>query len=524
MIAENINTTLVKHKEQLDDLGITSEQVLNQLRIFKEGIPFANLIKPCRIKDGIIKIDSIKNDELISLYRSAAEDGRITSFVPASGAATRMFQKLLAVLHNAQEITKEELEEKAETSEEFKTVNSFIKNIQKFAFYDELISLISEKNQIESNNLDIKEVLEAVVFSPGLNYSSYPKGAIKFHKYSDEALTAFEEHIYEAASLAKDKSGKVKSHFTISDDHKDLFFNSTANTIQKFAKQKTNILIQYSFQKRHTNTIAVDLDDNLCLDSESNLIFRPGGHGALIENLNELNADLVLIKNIDNVLFNDGSNESNFYKKLMIGLTINLQKQVFQFLVYLERKKVTEKALSEIKKFASEQLSVYFPQEFDSLNLNEKSEFLFSKLNRPLRICGMVRNEGHPGGGPFWVHNQITKDISLQIIESSQVNHDDDSQRKIFNSSTHFNPVDIVCAVRNYEGNNFDLRKFVDKNSGLIAIKSHEGKNIKALELPGLWNGSMSDWNTVFVEIPLEAFNPVKEINDLLKPAHQPVA
>jgi hypothetical protein len=316
-------------------------------------------------------------------------------------------------------------------------------------------------------------------------------------------------------------NGNSYLHFTVSEEHQDQFENIVSLIKSKVEKEtETTINVSYSFQNKSTDTIAVDASNSPFRDATGELLFRPGGHGALIENLNDLEVDIVFIKNIDNVILH--SNETiALYKKALAGLLVELQQQVFSYLRLMDSNSVGEEQIEEISSFLKEKLNVGMETDFHELPFENKLEGIKEALNRPIRICGMVKNEGEPGGGPFWVWNE-SRTISLQIVESSQVDLDDESQFSIMSASTHFNPVDLVCGIKNYKNEKFDLTRFVDQNSGFIVERNNAGKQIRTYELPGLWNGAMANWLTVFVEVPLVTFNPVKTVNDLLKAAHQP--
>ncbi|MBS4034831.1 MAG: DUF4301 family protein [Ignavibacterium sp.] len=514
---------LKEHSSEILEQGITEQQIFEQLEVFERGELFTEIVKPCVKGDGIFVIDDSHSNELLGNYRSAAMSGRLTKFIPASGAATRMFNHIQSYLINSEPISIGELKKEMNSDSDAKSVYEFITNIKYFAFYEDLKSLLStEKIDLDniSDDDDISIILRKVLDSSGLNYSFYPKGAILFHKYNGEKRTAFEEHIYEAVELLKDQSGNVRIHFTLSEEHVELFKEIIEKATKHFQKQSVQVKATNSFQKKSTDTISVTLDNQLFKDSNKKLVFRPAGHGALIENLNDLDADIVLIKNIDNILPSTKNAESIKSKKILTGFLIKIQKQVFNYLKIIDSKDVNEIIINEIKTFASDFLSVQLTDSFEGKTTDEKTDYLFERLNRPIRVCGMVKNEGHPGGGPFWVRNK-NDEVSIQIIEESQINKRDRSKADIFDASTHFNPVDMICAVRDFNSKKFNLKNFVDESSGLITTKTFEGKQLKALELPGLWNGAMAYWNTVFVEIPAETFNPVKEINDLLKPQHR---
>jgi len=492
-----------------------------QLRLFVDGVKIPQLDKPCTIGDGIVKLMQNEYDDLLSLFNTASLKGRLIKFVPASGAASRMFQKIQSVLNRFSNITLNDLKNISENDNEYKSVSEFLVNLQKFAFYDELKTVlkVDDSGIMKLINESPTEVLKAVLFDRGLNYSSKPKGAIRFHKYKNECRTAFEEQIYEALNYLVDFNNKVRIHFTISEEHKD-FFVEIADRIKLDMKNDYNLELTYSYQKKSTDTIAVDENNNILFDNSGDLILRPGGHGALLENLNDLKADIITIKNIDNLSIDSLSADTIKYKKLLIGYLIKIQKQIFNLLDSMDKKDFDKKKFNEMMEFAEKDLFIVKPNNFENWSDEQKHKFLFDHLNRPIRVCGMVKNQGEPGGSPFWVKSD-DGNYTLQIVEPAQINSNDENQKNIFEQSTHFNPVDLVCGVKDYKGNNFNLHNFVDHQSAIITKKSKDGVEIKALELPGLWNGSMADWITIFVEVPVSTFNPVKKVNDLLRKEHQ---
>lgn len=502
-------------------IGISIESVREQLRLFIDGVKIPKLEKPCTVNDGIVKIDPAVFEDLLNIHSMAASESRLIKFVPASGAASRMFQKLVSVLNTNEELNLNSIGKRAQADKNYKAVYDVLINLKRFAFYDDL-KIVLKVDDTELENLISNQpakVLEAILFEPGLNYSAKPKGAIKFHKYSNEFRTAFEEQVHESLKYVVDKNKITRLHFTISEEHQNLFKNIIDSVKEKLEKHY-KLDISFSFQKKSTDTIAVDENNHILLDKQNKIITRPAGHGALIENLNDLKADVVIIKNIDNLSVENLAEEAYTYKKLITGYLIKLQNQIFQYLKLLESKDQEIIDLNEIVDFCKEKLFVLTPNGFDNFTENEKIDYLYKKLNRPIRVCGMVKNEGEPGGGPFWVKSE-DGGLSLQIVEQAQINLNDEQQKNIFKGSTHFNPVDLVCGLRDYKGNNFDLHNFIDHKSGIITKKSKDGVELKALELPGLWNGAMADWITVFVEVPISTFNPVKEINDLLRKEHQ---
>ena len=365
-----------------------------------------------------------------------------------------------------------------------------------------------------------KEVAANLLNAAGLNYGALPKGLLKFHKYENGTRTPLEEHLVEGALYAAGKNGKVNVHFTVSPEHKDLFRALVEEKVKDYSSRyNVDYCVTFSEQKPSTDTIAADMDNHPFRDEKGKLLFRPGGHGALIENLNDLDADIVFIKNIDNVVPDRLKDDTVLYKKLIAGVLVTLQKQAFEYLELLDSGKYTREQVEEIIRFVQQKL---FCRRADIKDMEDGDLVLYlkKKLNRPMRVCGMVKNVGEPGGGPFLAYN-ADGTVSLQILESSQIDMNDPEKKAMFEKGTHFNPVDLVCALRDYKGRKFNLPDYVDKSTGFISRKSKNGKDLKALELPGLWNGAMSDWNTVFVEVPLSTFNPVKTVNDLLRPQHQ---
>ena len=400
---------------------------------------------------------------------------------------------------------------------------TFFEQIEKFAFYNDLNAACEKAFEKNIPALmaegDYKAVVAALLEAAGLNYGALPKGLLKFHRYEDGSRTPLEEHLVEGALYAANKNGKVNVHFTVSPEHRRLFENLVADKAVVYAKKYgVDYNVTFSEQKPCTDTIAADMNNQPFRDN-GKLLFRPGGHGALIENLNDLDADIIFIKNIDNVVPDKLKGDTVLYKKLIAGVLVALQQKAFAYLELLDSGRYTHEQVLEILQFLQKKLFCKNP-ETKNLEDAELVLYLKEKLNRPMRVCGMVKNVGEPGGGPFLAYNSDGT-ISLQILESSQIDMDDPEKKEMFEKGTHFNPVDLVCAVRDYKGHKFNLVNFVDKATGFISYKSKNGKDLKALELPGLWNGAMSDWNTVFVEVSLSTFNPVKTVNDLLREQHQ---
>lgn len=495
-------------------------KVKSQIETLLEGVRPLNLLRPCRIGDGIIRIDESKEKFLLELYDKACSSGRFMKFVPASGAATRMFRKIQVTLNEYSDFDLGALKIIAADDENAKSTLRVITELKRFAFFDDLVNLIgnqSFENLIENSP---RKLLEGLLYPSGLNYSNKPKAVLKFHKYLNDNRTAFEEHLIESYHYQKDFQNRIKLHFTISEEHQS-YFNSELKLFQnKNPFPDAEFIVEFSFQNKSTESIALTLDDKIFFDDKNRPVFRPAGHGALLENLNNLNADIIFIKNIDNVCVDRLKPITTRYKKLLAGFLILLQKQIFEYLTLLEEEKIPVQKISEIIKFCETFLNIQKPDGFNIWELKKKKNYLRAKLNRPLRVCGVVKNENQPGGAPFWVRNENGEN-TVQIVEYSQINFEDDQQLRIFNSSTHFNPVDIVCGVRNFKGDKFNLTEYTDPKASIIVKKTVNGTEVKSLELPGLWNGAMANWISVFVEVPTETFNPVKEITDLLNPGHQ---
>lgn len=501
--------------EVLEQKGISREKVRDQIETFKEGIPFVDLEKAAIVGDGISKFSSSEEDALISNFETAKSGLSLLKFVPASGAASRMFKALFNFL-DAYDAAKESLDSYLDRTKD-PDIKQFSERLADFPFYSIVQSRIGSKpSQGEAVYAFVKELLS----EEGLNYGFYPKGLLPFHKYGEYTATPFEEHLKEGANYAK-SAGATKLHFTISEQHAEMFkaeFEKVEDRIS--SATKTSFTVDYSYQKSSTDTIAVNMDNTPFRNEDGSLLFRPGGHGALIENLNEQNADIIFIKNIDNVVVPKNSVSVTHSKKVLAGLLIKVQQKAFVYAKLLDGHKVGRDQMKDIEQFLKDQLNVRLTGSYVALDTDEQVKILKDKINRPIRICGMVKNEGEPGGGPFWIKD-TNGNVSLQIIESAQIDTADHGQMEILKNSTHFNPVDLVCGVRDHNGKKFNLLNYIDPKQGFITEKTKDGKNLKALELPGLWNGAMAFWNTIFVEVESTTFNPVKTVNDLLKPSHQ---
>jgi len=510
--------------QQMTKLNITQEQVSSHIDRFINGFENIRLIRPCTVGDGIEIIPESEIKKYNDIYHNAALAGQAMKFVPASGAATRMFKDLQSFIN--QYYTDKHQQETRGTkfdNSEHGNLHDIMKNIRKFAFFDELNSTITD------HDLDIERLIKEKNYNPilthlltsvGLNYAELPKALIKFHQYENHSRSAIEEHLVEGTGYVIDDNQKVRIHFTISEPYYHIIMKHVDQIVKKYRKSGFEFDIGFSFQKSSTNTIAVDMDNRPFRDEEGELLFRPGGHGALLENLNDLDGEIIFVKNIDNVVPDRLKGETYKYKCLLGGYLISIQNEVFSYLKLLSESNVGEEQLKSIIFFMEERLNIKISETTIKRSKSEKIKHLYEMLNRPIRVCGMVKRRGEPGGGPFWVGENDHE--SLQIVETPQIDKNDIEQLSLLESSTHFSPTDLVCGVRDFNGNQFDLLSFRDPETGFITVKSKRGRKLKALELPGLWNGSMAHWITVFVEVPIITFNPVKTVNDLLRSEHLP--
>lgn len=483
-----MNTTFSQADlRQIADHGVTPEMVETQIENFRRGFPFLPVVRAASSGDGVRVLNVAEADAAVARYEKEAATQHIVKFVPASGAATRMFKELFEFVNEGKR---------------GKGIDLLLSRIRDFAFWPELEKLLPEK-------ADDRTVVDAIV-NVGLDYGHKPKGLVTFHAYPEGARKAVEEHLVEGATYAA-SNGVAHLHFTVSPEHRRDFEKLLTERVPLYEKRfGIRYDISFSEQKASTDTIAVNPDNTPFRTDEGRLLFRPAGHGALIENLNEIDADLIFIKNIDNVTTDARRGDTIRYKKVLAGVLVDLQEHAFEYLKALE---VDGAELEPIAEFIEKQLCVKLPEDYNTALLR-------AVLDRPIRVCGMVRNEGEPGGGPFWVRNADSTE-SLQIAESSQIAPDD---LPLMKSATHFNPVDLVCGVKDSKGRKFDLRRFTDPTTGFISSKSSGGRDLRAQELPGLWNGAMARWNTVFVDVPISTFSPVKVVQDLLRPQHQPEA
>ncbi|MEM6346954.1 MAG: DUF4301 family protein [Bacteroidota bacterium] len=494
-----------KDLQQFQSLGIPESLVNTQLENFRAGFPFLNIKKAATIGDGILKLSEEQVASYIRNYESALSALKVCKFVPASGAASRMFKALFAALNAPDEPLDEGLVK-------------FFANIHDFAFANSLNEALGGKIDALIAAKDYSSVLKALLTDSGLDYGSLPKGLLEFHAYQNDTRTPLEEHLVEGANYAGTKGGTVYLHLTVSPEHQAKFEAQVAQVQAKLEAQfGLTFDISFSEQKTATNTIAVDMQNAAFREADGQILFRPGGHGALLDNLNEIDADIIFIKNIDNVVPDNIKAETYRYKKALAGVLLEYQMMIHQYLRALGAH-ADPAMIEEIRNFMGTHLGT--SADIQGMSLDETKAFLQAKLNRPIRVCGMVKNEGEPGGGPFWVQ-QADGSLSLQIAESAQIDPENPAQQEIVQTATHFNPVDLVCATKDFKGDAFDLMAFRDPSTGFIAHKSKDGRELKAQELPGLWNGSMADWNTVFIEVPPITFNPVKTVMDLLREEHQ---
>ncbi len=508
-----LNEQDIRH---LEKKGITREAFLQQIEHFKTGFPPLILDRPATIGDGIEKTETV--DDLAGAYDK--EHGRymVSKFVPASGAATRMFKDVFAWrdLLNAGVDAGGLMEKESAAA-------AFFKQMHRFAFWDKLRGAL-EKDGFDAKRLtskgDYLPLVDYLLFEHGLNYASLPKALIAFHRYKYSVRTAMEEHLVEGAEYARGAGDVARIHFTLSPEHIGPFEETLANVLKTYEEAfAVSYSISHSVQKPYTDTIAVGLDNLPFREGDNSLLFRPGGHGSLIENLNDLDDDVIFIKNIDNVVPDRLKGDGMRYKKALGGLLLNIKTAIDAWMRKLDKGPLSDKEYAEAVDFAVQTLNVD-PRVFPG-DKHLGCRVLYTTFDRPLRVCGMVKNEGEPGGGPFWVKDKRDGTRSLQIVEMSQIDMDNPKQAELVRQATHFNPVDIVCSVKKYTGEKYDLNRFVDRDTGFISHKSKDGKELKALERPGLWNGAMAFWNTVFMEVPLITFNPVKTINDLLREEHQ---
>lgn len=503
-----------RDKEILSKRGITEEQLLEQVNRFKTGFPYLKIADSARVGAGIVALDHQAEEDAIARWqRYLADGGTVSKFVPASGAASRMFKALFAFVDGD-----------SDTPAPGSDVDKLLKDIDNVPFYKELDAVLLRKHGKNIARLladgRYKDVIAGIIEEDGLNYGYLPKGLLSFHAYKDGTVrTPVEEQLVEGAQSATDSRGHVKLHFTVSGNHRALFEKKLAEAIPAVEKRMgVKFDVSLSEQKPSTDTVAVNPDNTLFREN-GELVFRPGGHGALIQNLNDIDSAVVFIKNIDNVVPDSRREPTLRYKKVLAGYLIEIHDVISQYLTALATGDYDRARLEEMLGFAENKLFIT-RDDARSMDDTALAAYLTAIFNRPLRVCGMVRNEGEPGGGPYLALNP-NGTVSPQILESTQIDPDNADYAAMVAKATHFNPVDLVCYVNDVNGKPFDLPRYVDPATGFISSKSLHGKTLRALELPGLWNGAMSDWTSVFVEVPIATFNPVKTVNDLLRPAHQ---
>lgn len=499
---------------QLTEHGVSIEEATIQILDIRTGFPYLDIIAPASLETGIVRIDKREEADYMNTWEDYIRSPRanVCKMIPASGAASRMFKSLYEFLESSDE------------QDLTPGVASFFEGLAHFAFYDRLGEVCLRNSWKSIPKLiasgDYKTIVRNLILEQGLNYGNLPKGLLQFHSSSNGSRTAAEEHLVEGALYAAHSDGRVRIHFTVSSEHRSAF-ERKIESAKAFYEDKYGVHYDISFseQKNSTDTLALTTEGDLFRKDDGSLIFRPGGHGALINNLNDLTADIVFIKNIDNVVPDHLRGATIMYKKFLGGILISLRQKIYGYLRALDEGLSSSALLSEISLFMKDTLCISVP-ELIKEDENLLQDWLYNKLHRPIRVCGMVRNSGEPGGGPFIIR-EPDGSSSLQILESTQVNTNDEYQRSLLAAGTFFNPVDLVCSLTNHLGERYDLTEFINTRTAFIVSKSYNGRELKALERPGLWNGAMHHWNTLFVEVPSETFTPVKEINDLLRPEHQ---
>lgn len=469
---------------QIEARGLSVAEVERQIDNFRNGFPSLPVVRAASGGDGVRQLTEEELHNAEELYNSRAKEIKTIKFVPASGAATRMFKELFEYVNDDKRTP---------------GIDKLITNLEKFAFFAELAKYLKPQ-------IDDKDVVRNIIID-GLGYGSKPKGLVTFHAYKEGARKPVEEHLVEAALYASDGE-RAAIHFTVSPEHKAGFL-ALLDERQSYYEKKYGIKYDVSFSEQSpaTDTIAVNPDNTPFRNEDGSLLFRPAGHGALIANLDRLDADIIFVKNIDNVTTDERKGDTITYKRVLAGELLRLQERSFELLRAIKR---GEDRFEEAKAFLQSELCCKLPE-------NASNELIINTLDRPIRVCGMVKNEGEPGGGPFWVGDEYGRE-QLQIAESSQIAKED---MHLMKEATHFNPVDLVCGVKRYDGTKYDLTKYTDPKTGFISSKSAGGRELRAQELPGLWNGAMANWNTIFVEVPISTFSPVKVVQDLLRPEHQ---
>jgi len=515
-----------KDIQQMNEHGISLEETERQVTLFKTARPYLKLAGPCVPGKGIAVFDREAQKSLMALYEKEKQNRSCIKFVPASGAASRMFKVLSGYLNRPGEIEQNTVIQEAQAGQaSAKQLLAFMEGISKFAFFQDLSLILSKKGMSIEELLSkwiFRDIISLLLTEEGLGYSALPKGLLMFHGYPEANRTAFEEHLVEAVAYACDAKNRCSMHFTVSPEHLGRFQACLNKNGPIFENQfQVTYEVGFSTQKAATDTLAVDLENQPFRLANGRLLFRPGGHGALLENLNDLKGDIVFIKNIDNVVPDYLKNETYAWKKITGGYLISIQNRIAHYMKELTSGSTARELLDKATAFLENDLLIAMPPDMKTADPDERRRWIMSRLDRPVRVCGMVKNTGEPGGGPFWVEGK-SGEKSRQIVETAQIDPDDEGQQAMLAGSTHFNPVDLVCGVRDWRGEPFDLRKYVDPETVFISQKSKDGKELKALEHPGLWNGAMAHWITLFVEVPAITFNPVKTVNDLLRKEHQP--
>lgn len=513
--------------QQIREHGLEPDEVLRQISLFREGLPPTRLVRCCTVGDGIRRFDIQRIESLAAEYADLVKESRVVKFVPASGAASRMFRSLIRMssrIRGSEPVDSGAAARSGDADE--RACAEFFSNLKKFAFYPDL------KKEMARRGLDPEaeaaagrwgSVLAALLEPSGLNYADVPKGLVKFHSYPGHSRTAFEEHILEALAYARGRDGLSRLHFTVAEEYEPEIRAFIEKQRRRYEKGGRKCEVGYSCQSPATDTIAVDLENRPFRDENGRLIFRPGGHGALLDNLARLEAEFVFLKNVDNVVPDHRKPETFLYRTALAAHLFHLQTRLHDLVLGLTENPGDKRVVARAREFAMEELGLPQPPDRGDRPLRERAHDWINRLNRPLRVCAMVSNQGEPGGGPFWVRDR-SGELAAQIVEEPQVDRQNPGQWAIYTSSTHFNPTDMACTLRDFRGRPFSLTDFVDQNAAFITRKSHEGRALKALERPGLWNGSMAGWISVFVEVPLTVFNPVKTVFALLRDGHQPPA
>lgn len=502
----------------LESIGKTQQESESELELLRTGVPSINLHKRCTAGDGITALTREQELKYVEIYDKAMLEGRCMKFVAASGAASRMFNAPIRCLQKGW-TTRDLLDGMSRQGDcDAEDCLQLMTNLSKFAFFSDLKYLMSSK-KLDLEYLlkggEYGSILENLLEEDGLGYGTMPKALIPFHLYTEGARTALEEHLIESAGYLVDHDKVARIHFTLSPDHEDKVREHVKKVLSSLESTGIHFDVEFSVQAHSTNTVVLDQDNDPLRDDAGQVLLRPSGHGALLENLNSLQGDIVFIRTIDNVLPDEFKDLVCFYNKILGGYLLALQEELFRFLRILSTGDFDEAKLMKIVEFAELKMNVRLPEGFSQMCLGKKAGNLFKRMNAPLRVCGMVRNSSYPGGRPFWIADKTGVE-SLQIVESAQIDKHDQEQKRIWNSCEFFNPADIVCGVRDYEGKCFDMTEFIDPELSFVSEKTYKGRRCMVLERPGLWNGCMAYWNTVFLEIPALTLHPVKTILDLL--------